>query len=172
MKYAAFLRGINVGGSHKVKMADLKICLESLGLTEVKTYINSGNVLFNSSDQQTDLVDSIEAKLFATFGFKIPTIVRTQMELKTLLEALPEVYDASKSHIVFCEEVSPTLLQELANEGFTSLDFMAGQSYLYLHLPNGVSQSDISLFLGKRKRLDGATMRTYRTAAKLYDLFD
>ncbi len=172
MKYVAFLRGINVGAGHKVPMVDLKACLVALGLTEVRTYINSGNVVFSAEGQVSDLVETIEAALIATFGFKIPTILRTEQELKSVLEELPEGFDPTKSHIVFCELVRPSLIEELLSEGFTDQDFAVQNRHFYLHLLGGVSQSEISLFLSKKKRLEGATMRTYRTVQKVYGFFD
>jgi len=79
-KYVALLRGINVGGHHKVPMAELRVALEKLNLKNVMTLLNSGNVLFESDG--SDLENTIEEHLEKTFGFPIPTILR---KYKTIL---------------------------------------------------------------------------------------
>ena len=80
--YAAFLRGINVGGHHKVPMAQLKKCMEEMGLGNVKTLLNTGNVVFESDvAESAELELLIEGKLATDFGFKIPTMVVTRHEV-------------------------------------------------------------------------------------------
>ncbi len=85
-KYVAFLRGINVGGKKKVPMSDLKKTFESLGFQNVKTLLNSGNIVFEGekADSQT-----IETKLKSQFGFDIPVIIRTHEELQKLIDTNP-----------------------------------------------------------------------------------
>jgi len=76
-KYVAFLRGINVGGHHKVPMADLRKELEKLGFENVETLLNSANIIFEAiSDYEENLEKKISAHLEKSFGFPIPTIVR------------------------------------------------------------------------------------------------
>lgn len=75
--YIAFLRGINVGGKNLIKMADLKRVFEKIKLYEVKTYIQSGNVLFKSDDTEEELKNKIEHEIEAFFGFSVKVILRT-----------------------------------------------------------------------------------------------
>lgn len=89
-KYAAFLRGINVGGNKTISMAVLRQAFESLGLENVKTLLASGNVLFET--QATDaraLTQSIEQTIRKTFGLDVSVILRTRRNLQQLLEANP-----------------------------------------------------------------------------------
>lgn len=75
--YTAFLRGINVGGNHKVPMKDLRTALESLDYTNVTTLLNSGNVIFDAPiTAETDLAASLALSLEKTFGFPIPVLIR------------------------------------------------------------------------------------------------
>lgn len=83
------MRGINVGGHNKIKMADLRKSFEALGLTKVKTYIQSGNILFESTDGEEALRKRIESKIEADFGFSIHVILRTAAELHSILEHCP-----------------------------------------------------------------------------------
>lgn len=89
-KYAAFLRGINVGGHKTVKMEELKKAFETLGFEKVKTLLASGNVLFAApSASESALVKKIESKLESTFGHEIGVLIRKIEELQRLAEAKP-----------------------------------------------------------------------------------
>jgi len=85
-KYVAFLRGINVGGNKKVPMSELKKVFESLGFTDVKTLLNSGNVVFESGKGDAE---TLEKELEKKFGFQINLILRTFEELKKLADSNP-----------------------------------------------------------------------------------
>lgn len=89
MRYIAFLRGINVGG-HQVKMAALREEFASLGYTNVASYIQSGNLFFDSAVQDRAVLrQQIETQLQATLGYAVPTCLRTTDELTTLLARDP-----------------------------------------------------------------------------------
>ncbi|WP_312475912.1 DUF1697 domain-containing protein [Neobacillus sp.] len=87
--YIALLRGINVGGHHKIKMADLKSLLETKGLQKVKTYIQSGNVLFESEEDAKHLSQRMEDEINKTFGFPVPVILRTAEEFEQIIKNCP-----------------------------------------------------------------------------------
>jgi uncharacterized protein (DUF1697 family) len=89
MKYIALLRGINVGGNRRVEMKKLKLIFEAMGCQHVSTYINSGNVIFESDKQQTDIRKKIEANLKKEFGLEILTLVKTEREMKKIATAIP-----------------------------------------------------------------------------------
>lgn len=91
MKYIALLRGINVGGKNKVSMSDLKACFEKAGFQNVVTYINSGNVIFESEEQNSvKLMKMCEELLEKTFGFPIRVAIIEANTLKEALEHAPE----------------------------------------------------------------------------------
>lgn len=87
--YAAFLRGINVGGKNTVSMPELRACFESLGYTNVRTYINSGNVIFDAGTGQRSLERAIEPALEKQFNIPITVMVRSQAEVEQLLADVP-----------------------------------------------------------------------------------
>ncbi len=88
--YVALLRGINVGGKKSVKMEELRKALESLGLKSVKTVLASGNVLFETSEKDSEVLrKSIEEKLKKTFGFQINAILRKISEIQKLVDSNP-----------------------------------------------------------------------------------
>ena len=89
-RYIAFLRGVNISGKNKVPMAELKTGFEDLGLVEVKTYLNSGNVLFSSGrDDKGALTSQIESMIKAKFGFDIPVFLILKQELEDILQNAP-----------------------------------------------------------------------------------
>lgn len=89
-KYVALLRGINVGGNKKVEMSKLKRCFEDLGYTNVSTYINSGNVIFETSATKTEILsEKIEKTLKKKFGFEIKTLVVEGSLIKRVVKEVP-----------------------------------------------------------------------------------
>ncbi len=90
MKYVALLRGINVGGSHKVEMKNLKSFFESLGYTNVSTYINSGNVIFEGKGKEKDIQKELVISLKEKFGFEIPVLIKKQDQIQKIAEAIPK----------------------------------------------------------------------------------
>lgn len=87
--YIAFLRGINVGGKNMIKMAVLKQIFETMGLQHVQTYIQSGNVLFQSNELEGPLLRRIEQEIETSFGFSVHVMLRTALELEQIIEHCP-----------------------------------------------------------------------------------
>ncbi len=116
MKYLAFLRGINVGGHHKVPMADLRRELEKLGYENIITILNSGNVIFDAEEADTRGIEyTVEAHLEQFFGFSIPTIVRRSEDVFQLFQSDPfgdiELTKDIRRYISFLkEDVSSDLI--------------------------------------------------------------
>src|SRR5215469_16108408 len=90
VRYVALLRGINLGGHKQVRMEDLRRLLESMGFLNVKTVLNSGNVVFDAREtSKTALVKRIEEALTKTFGHEIPVILRKLCEIQELVDSNP-----------------------------------------------------------------------------------
>lgn len=88
--YVAFLRGINVGGRHKIPMATLRNVMETVGFSKVVTLLNSGNIIFESVDSHPGKIGKkISGLLESTFGFPVPTIVRKSSTIIELVEGNP-----------------------------------------------------------------------------------
>ncbi len=105
MIYTALLRGINVGGNNKVEMKALKAAFEAAGMERVKTYINSGNIVFvNESLQQAELPAVLEAAIEQEFGLHIRVLVRSLDEMEAIFDLLPEAWsngEEMKSDVFF-----------------------------------------------------------------------
>lgn len=89
--YVALLRGINVGGNNKVSMAELKACFEKAGLENVKTYINSGNIIFSSDETDTTKLAKLTEKIIeATFKLPVRVIVLSHQQMKQIIKQAPK----------------------------------------------------------------------------------
>lgn len=108
MIYAALLRGINVGGNNKVNMKELKHVFEEAGMTAVKTYINSGNIVFADADRpKGEIMSVLEEAIFAHFGLRIKVLVYSIDEYTRIAEAVPDDWtndDRLKSDVLFLWE--------------------------------------------------------------------
>ncbi len=118
-RYIAFLRGINISGKNKISMAELKKNFEELGFEEVKTYLNSGNVIFLSDEENIGkLTIQIETMIKEYFGFDIPIFCISQEELEDILQNAPdwwgnenkEIYD----NLIFI--MPPATFSDVFNE--------------------------------------------------------
>ena len=114
MKYVLLLRGINVGGRNKVSMADLKDAITGLGYENVITYINSGNIIFDTNDNQETVKDKI-SHMLATFPFSINKVILTQEEYLDEISNLPEWWSEElfrKDVLFYSDEVDYSVMKE------------------------------------------------------------
>jgi uncharacterized protein (DUF1697 family) len=132
LRYVALLRGINVGKGPRVPMATLKALLEGLGLSDVATYLNSGNVVFESALDADDLTRSIEGELEQAFGEKIPTLVKTAAQVIAIAESIPGEWEngqGEQSYVayLFGDVDVPGLVAELpVKKQFMSIFYTPG----------------------------------------------
>ena len=99
-RYIALLRGINISGKNKVPMANLKKCFETLGIMEVKTCLNSGNVIFSSDETDAAaLTDRVERMIQCEFGLDIPVFIIPQEELTDILRHAPDWWGTESKEI-------------------------------------------------------------------------
>ena len=99
-RYIAFLRGVNISGKNKVPMDELKRCFEELDFSEVKTYLNSGNVAFSSDEDNIEVLTSqAEMIINRQFGLDIPVFVISKEKLEDILQNAPEWWGDEKKEI-------------------------------------------------------------------------
>lgn len=170
----AILRGINVGGHRKILMADLRQILETSGLKNIVTYIQSGNVVFKSDLENSALEILIENAIQTHFGFNVPAIVRTHQELSNLIKNNPfyaNNVDVKKLHVTF---LKPTLEKENINtldfNVFKPDVFSVSDKAIYLYLENAYHKSKLSTNFFEKTLNVGATTRNWKTTLKLLEL--
>ena len=94
--FVALLRGINVGGNNVIRMADLRACLEADGFGDVRTYIQSGNVVFTASGSSATLTARLERTLSAGFGYEATVAVRSARQLRAIVDAAPKGFGVDR----------------------------------------------------------------------------
>jgi uncharacterized protein (DUF1697 family) len=171
--YIAMLRGINVSGHKIIKMEHLRASFAALGCSNVKTYVQSGNVIFEAANDSTaSLSERIERQISRDFGFSVPVFLRTSKEIAEIIERNPFLKDAaidhSKLHVTFLSDAPPKAaieqLQPLAAKP-EQLRIVGREIYLYC--PNGYGRTKLSNTTIERKLSVGATTRNWKTANTL-----
>ncbi|MGF1636130.1 MAG: DUF1697 domain-containing protein [Cyclobacteriaceae bacterium] len=172
-KYVAVLRGINVGGHHKVPMAQLRELFESLGYSQVKTLLNSGNVVFSTDIENTELLEQNLAKEFhKTFGFEIPTMVRTESDINELTAASPfasiEITSDTRFYVTFVRNMPPTAQQMPWESPLSSLKIIRADNKMVCSVLD-VSKSSTPDAMGILEKLytKDITTRNWNTILKI-----
>jgi uncharacterized protein (DUF1697 family) len=172
--FAALLRGINVGGRNKVSMAALKPALSSIGLEDVVTYVQSGNVVFRSAGKADEVAAAIEKQIAKDFGLDVSVLLRTPAELRKIAKSNPflkEEADLSKLHVVFLDRPPrPKAKGELDPERSPPDRFRLLGREIYLHLPNGSGRTKLTIDYFERRLGVRATARNWRTLQKVLEL--
>jgi len=166
MRRVALLRGINVGGRNKVPMAALKHVFEEAGASNIETYIQSGNVVFDAP--ATLNAKQLETAIEKYFQLKIDVTVRTTSQLKALVANNP--YDPAFTHVGFCSDKPKKAdLDKVDVEGFAPEGFTPQGDDVYLHLPSGMGNSKFVPHFTRRARVP-MTVRNWNTVTRLYEL--
>lgn len=175
MKYVALLRGINVGGDRKVDMNRLRTTFERVGLDEVRTYINSGNVIFSARPADApNLKRALERAIKVDFGFAVKVLLRDANEMAALLEELPDDWandDAAKCDVIFLgEDVdSPEVLEQLViKPDIDDVRYVPGAVLWRVERPN-VTRSGLMRLVGTDLYAQ-TTVRNCNTVRKLAEL--
>lgn len=173
-KHVLFLRGINVGGRNILPMAALRDVLTGLGLRDVATHIQSGNVVFRAPAAASDLADRIGAAIEEQFGFRPVVMVLNAQVLAQVLAANPfsdeGAADAAKVQIGFlARPASDAVLADLTALAATDERLHLTELAFYLHAPSGIGRSKLA---AQAERLLGVpmTMRNFRVATKVFAL--
>lgn len=169
-RYVALLRAINVGGNNRVEMKKLKTVFESLGYTNVSTYINSGNVIFSTTDEGSTLPETIEHTLEKSFSFRVPTIVRTKKNIQKVCAAIPsDIHndDTTKADVLFLWDAyanKKTCKLITINEEVDTLIYVDG-AIIWTVTRETYSRSSMNKFIGTEvyKNMTARNVNTVRT---------
>jgi uncharacterized protein (DUF1697 family) len=178
-RYAALLRGVNVGGNKKIAMADLRTLLIGLGHEDVSTLLQSGNAVFTApaADART-LAATIERALATELGLTSKVLLRTHRELVAIIEAnpFPSADEEPSKHLVqfLFEPLTAADREKIKSFDAASYEpeeFRVGNGVLYFRFPDGMGRSTLAADFGKHvtKKLV-MTGRNWNTVRKLCDL--
>jgi len=168
--YIAMLRGINVSGQKKILMADLRAHLEELGLDNVQTYIQSGNVVFDCEDATPEeLQVKIEGQIAAKYGFEVPCQVKTPEKLVHVLNNNPfEDKDTSRLYVTFLSEVPlQELVTKLEDYNYSPEEYILDKQNIYFYSPHGYGNAKMNNNFFENKLKVAATTRNWKTVNQL-----
>jgi uncharacterized protein (DUF1697 family) len=169
----ALLRGVNVGPTTRVGMAPLREVFAALGFSEIKTYVNSGNVVFSG---RTASAAKLEQAIAAEFGFDVPVVLRTRDELAAVAAANPlaGVADNASRYLVLFGDgaVDPQKAADLDAGAFAPERFAIQGREAYLWLPGGVQSSKLAKAMSEKRFGVRLTGRNWRTVEQLLALAD
>ncbi|MFJ5971216.1 DUF1697 domain-containing protein [Streptomyces sp. NPDC093060] len=175
--YAALLRGINVGGSKKLPMADLRTLMTGLGHDGVRTHLQSGQAVFTTDrGDEESLAAELARAIEDRFGFPVDVIVRDHTYVRAVAEACPfpaAELEAKQLHVTyFSAPVTAERFAEIDPAAHLPEEFRLGDRCLYLYAPDGLGRSKLAEALSRPRITKGviATSRNWNTVLKLVEL--
>ena len=176
MTFISLIRGINVGGHNQIKMEALRQMYAGLGYTCVQSYIQSGNVIFNTTEPDSlNLEKVISEKIYDTFGFKVQVLVITADELENALNNNPyhtdPLKDPSKIYLTFLSEIpEKSLLYAIQPALYAPDEFSHFEKVIYNYCPNGYGNTKLTNTFFENKLKVNATSRNLKTSIELLAL--
>ena len=170
--YVALLRGINVGGHKKVTMTVLRDLLAKAGFQNVQTYIQSGNVIFQSSEKASELEKTIQNSILNHFGFEVSVIVKTNKEIQTILTNCPfsEAKKMESYYIILNRIPETNLVEEAAKITYVNEEIIIKKDCLYFYSSAGYGRTKFNMNTYERKLKVVCTSRNHKTMVKLLSL--
>ena len=175
--FISLLRGINIGGHHLIPMPALRTLYESLGMTDVTTYIQSGNVVF-----RTDRIDRsslellLEEEIARALGFPVAVIVRTPLQLSAIIRACPYAgragIDTKRLAVAFLKS-KPSAMRIRALRALTAKgldEYTITGRALYMHCPQGFAKTMLTNAFLEKHLLVKVTARNWKTTVTLLEM--
>lgn len=171
MTHLALLRGINVGGKNVLPMKDLAQMFSNAGGTNVRTYIQSGNVIFETSSAAPKIVELVKTKIEKKFGYQVPMVLRTSQQLLKTIRGNPFLKAGAHEkmlHVYFlADPANPRAIATL-DPGRSAPDaFQVLGQEIYLHMPNGMARTKLTNAYFDSKLSTTCTARNWATVLKL-----
>lgn len=173
--YLALLRGINLGGKNKIPMKDLAQTFVRVGCGDVRTYIQSGNVVFTADSDAAEAIPAgVTAAIAERFGYQVPVLLRSTDQLREAVRNNPFVASGAPEgalHVMFLAgPPEPHRVDTLDRDRSQPDEFAVRGQEVYLWLPNGVAHSRLTNGYFDSKLATTSTSRNWRTVLKLLDL--
>lgn len=175
-KHIAILRGINVSGQKIIKMDVLKKQMEELNFKNVSTYIQSGNIIFETETSDKSVIaKQISGKIKQEYGFEVPVIVKNQADLAFALQNNPFIIKRNEHidilHVTFLSGIPvPDHLRSIESVDYKPDEFFADRDIVYVCCPNGYGRTKLNNNFFESKLKLQATTRNWKTILKLYEL--
>lgn len=174
--FIVLLRGINVSGKNIIKMDLLRKALSDIGFEQIKTYIQSGNIVLKSKQLKTEIKKNIETVIQNNFNFSVPVLVISSAELNEIIannNFIKNKYDSSLLHVsLMHHEPEPVLVNEFIKIPFekSTVEYSIDKKNIYLYCPLGYSNSKLSNNLIENKLKVICTTRNWKTMITLHSM--
>mgnify|MGYP003383391503 CR=1 FL=1 len=174
--YISMLRGINVGGHKKIKMADLRAMYQALGFSNVASYVQSGNVVFDSLESDSAaLTTTIETHIETTFGFPVSVFIRDADDFRRIIDGNPfaarENVNPARLFVTFLNQpLSEATTDVLVVPPDSNDEFVVAGDVIYLFCPNGSGRSKLAAAISGNKLRTPSTTRNWNTILALYSM--
>ena len=175
--YISFLRSVNITGHNLIKMTELSELIKKMGFRDVKTYIQSGNIIFSDPDNSTssELSGNIEKAILGRFSLKIHVMTRTTRELDELFSNNPYLkepnFDSSKSAVLFLhEKPTNTQIQKVKDISYPPDRFQIIGKEIFIYCPNGFGRTKIYTNFFEKKMGVIGTARNWKTVTTVLNL--
>ena len=175
-KYISILRGINVSGKKKIKMAELREHYGSLGFKDVASYIQSGNLFFSSGiNDIPELIKMIESMILEKYQFEVPVIIRTVENLAEVIDANPHAHVPEEKFNVYivtflADEPTAEACAQIPAIGPADEETVIIGKEVYTYYPNGSGRSKMTTNYFEKKLGVTATARNWKSVHKLLEL--
>ena len=164
-RLAAFLRAVNVGGTGKLPMAELKAMCEGLGFSKVQTYIASGNVVFETALSAAKAKVALEAEVVKYLGKPVGVFLREKAALKAVIASNPFPKAEGNRLMVILLEASPSKTMIDAARFKVDEEIAVGNACLYVHYPSGMGKSKLKI-----PGAEQGTARNMNTMLKVFEM--
>lgn len=173
--YVVFLKGVNIGGHKKVKMDVLKKALATYRFDHVRTYINSGNIIFQSEENKEAIKERVNQIIEANFGIKAEMIIKSEAELLSIIDRNPFDIEKETEHnkravVMLSEKVEPDQMSIFQKEGKVDEKFYLIDDLLFIYYHNGFGKSKFTTSYIERKLHVTTTARSWNTMLKLTEM--
>lgn len=170
-RYACMLRGINVSGQRKIAMKELVGVCQSLGFTEVESYLQSGNIALNSELDAVALETTLERAICREFGYAdVDVLARTAADIQAAIDAVPAAWkgrDTATLYFTFLKAEGDATVER---DSFLPDEFSIGEKVVYVHCPGGYGKTKLNNSYFERVLKLRATTRNWNTTTRLYEL--
>jgi len=175
--HLALLRGINVGGANKLPMNELRDLFVAAGCRDVRTYIQSGNVIFRADPQIVASLPSVmTTRIAERFGFRVPLVMRTAAQIGDVIEHSPFIVEGAATetlHVLFLADLPPAPRVVALDPDRSPPDtFIVRGQEIYLRLPHGAARTKLTNAYFDATLATTSTARNWRTVTTLRALMD
>jgi uncharacterized protein (DUF1697 family) len=177
LTFIAFLRGINMAGHNTVKMNDLLLLFKGLGFNDSETYIQSGNVIFSSTDDQStpEIISKIETAIAKKFSYQVPVMLRTVAEMNKLMSLNPFMnepgFDPSKMAVILLyETASEAQIHKIRDVNYPPDKFQVIGKEIFFYCPNGFGRTKLYTNFFEKKMGVTGTARNWKTMTSILTL--